>query len=258
MSHAPQGPQATNSPRPEPPEGPFSRRAIQAAWALHILTASGVVVGFIGLTSVVEGHARAAILWLVGAMVLDGIDGPIARKIEVSKRLPNIDGNALDLIVDYFTCTIVPVAFLDAFDILPAHTIGPIGFAILLTGGLWMARTDMETDDNWFRGFPAEWNVIIPTLYLLDENQWFNVAVCLVLCLMSVTYKFEFPHTVRVVEHRLISLAAMVAWLGSMTVLAIQQENPSEWLRYVLIAAPMWTVWQVARRYVQRDRTALA
>jgi phosphatidylcholine synthase len=224
------------------------------AWALHALTASGVVVGFVGLTSIIEGHPRAAILWLVAAMVLDGIDGPIARKIQVSKRLPTIDGNALDLIVDYFTCTIVPVAFLDKFDLLPDNTAGLVGFIILMSGALWMARTDMETDDNWFRGFPAEFNVIIPTLYLLDTNHWLNLGVLAVLCFFTLTYTFEFPHTVRVVEHRLISITAMVAWLGSMTILAIQQDHPTEWLRWVLIIAPTWTVWQVAQRYVHNRR----
>ena len=228
----------------------YSRRDIRMAWALHALTASGVVVGFVGLTSIIEGHARAAILWLVAAMVLDGIDGPIARKIQVHKRLPTIDGNALDLIVDYFTCTIVPVAFLSKFDILPEHTVGITGFIILMTGALWMARTDMETDDNWFRGFPAEFNVIIPTLFLLDQNEWVNLAVLAAMSLFTLTYRFEFPHTVRVVQHRLISIACMITWLGSMTILAIQQDNPSRWLRFVLIASPMWTVWQVTTRYI--------
>lgn len=220
------------------------------AWALHALTASGVVVGFVGLTSIIEGQARAAILWLVAAMVLDGIDGPIARKIQVHKRLPTIDGNALDLIVDYFTCTIVPVAFLSKFDILPEHTVGILGFIILMTGALWMARTDMETEDNWFRGFPAEFNVIIPTLFLLDQNEWLNFAVLAGMCFLTLTYRFEFPHTVRVVEHRLISITCMIMWLGSMTILAVQQDKPSQWLKFVLIASPMWTVWQVARRYL--------
>ena len=229
----------------------FSPHNIRMAWALHVFTASGVVVGFVGLSSIVEGHARAAILWLVTAMVLDGIDGPIARKIQVSKRLPNMDGNALDLIVDYFTCTIVPVAFLSKFDILPNKTVGPVGVIILTVGALWMARTDMETDDNWFRGFPAEFNVIIPTLYLLGENHWFNLAVLAVMCVFTVTYRFEFPHTVRVKEHRIVSISFMVLWLGAMTVLAVQQDEPSRWLRWVLIAAPMWTVWQVANRYAQ-------
>lgn len=75
---------------------------------VHVVTASGVFVGFLGLNAVIEGHARAAILWLVAALILDGIDGPFARKLNVRERIPQINGNSLDLIVDYFTCTIVP------------------------------------------------------------------------------------------------------------------------------------------------------
>lgn len=229
-------------------EAPHTRRQIQFAWALHCLTASGVIVGFVGLNAVIEGHARAAILWLVVAMILDGIDGPIARRIRVSERLPNIDGNALDLIVDYFTCAIVPVAFLDKFGHLPENTVGPVGLLILFTGALWMARSDMETEDNWFRGFPAEWNVIIPTLYLLDLNPWVNLGFCLLLCAASVSYRFEFPHTVRVVERRAVSLAMMIAWIAAMTILAIQQTHESAWLRWVIAIAPLWTGYQVLER----------
>ncbi len=231
---------------------PHTRRQIQFAWALHALTASGVIVGFIGLNAVIEGHARAAILLLVAAMVLDGIDGPIARRIRVSERLPNIDGNALDLIVDYFTCTIVPVAFLDKFGKLPHNTVGATGLVILFTGALWMARSDMETDDNWFRGFPAEWNVIIPTLYLLHLNAWVNLGICALLCAMSITYTFEFPHTVRVRERRVVSITMMVLWLGSMTALAVQQDRPTEWLRWMLALTPLWTAWQVAERFARK------
>ena len=41
------------------------------------MTASGVIVGMLGLDSIIDGHARAAILWLVVALLLDGVDGPI-------------------------------------------------------------------------------------------------------------------------------------------------------------------------------------
>jgi phosphatidylcholine synthase len=142
----------------------FTSRQIRSAWAVHALTAVGVIVGYVGLNSVIEGHARAAILWLVGALVLDGVDGPLARKLDVRTRIPTLNGNSLDLVIDYFTCTIVPVAFLYRFDILPDKTVGPVGFAMLFVGALWMARTDQETDDGWFNGFPAEFNMIIPTL----------------------------------------------------------------------------------------------
>lgn len=40
----------------------FTARQIQPAWAVHALTAVGVLIGYLGLNSVIEGHARAAIL----------------------------------------------------------------------------------------------------------------------------------------------------------------------------------------------------
>ncbi|HEY3833852.1 MAG TPA: CDP-alcohol phosphatidyltransferase family protein [Acidimicrobiia bacterium] len=239
----------------EPPRPPvYTQREIRAGWILHVFTASGVIVGMLGLESIVEGHARAAILWLVVAMLMDGIDGPIARKINVRHAIPHIDGNTLDLIVDYFTCTIVPVAFLDKFDMLPDNTIALTGFVILLTGALWMARTDMETEDRWFRGFPAEWNVIIPTLFLLNANEWFNLAICASLCVLT-TMHVEFPHPVSVREKRPMSLLAMTVWIGAMVTLAIEQERQNRGLRLLLVLAPLWTAYMVIDR-ARRNRAS--
>jgi phosphatidylcholine synthase len=225
----------------------YTQREIRAGWVLHVFTASGVIVGMLGLQSIVEGHARAGILWLVVAMLMDGIDGPVARKINVHHVIPHIDGNTLDLIVDYFTCTIVPVAFLDKFNMLPDDTIGITGFVILLTGALWMARTDQETEDRWFRGFPAEWNVIIPTLFLLDANKWLNLSILYALCVLTLVH-VEFPHPVSVRYKRPMSLLCMGVWIGAMVTLAIQQDRQNRGLRALLVLAPMWTVYMVIDR----------
>ncbi len=225
----------------------YTRRNVQVAWGVHVLTASGVCVGLLGLNAVNDGRARGAILWLIAALVLDGIDGPIARKLAVRERVPHLNGNSLDLIIDYFTCTIIPVAFLDQFDLLPDNTSGPASFVILSVSALWMSRTDQETEDGWFVGFPAEWNMIIPTLYLLDTGPWVNLAVCALFCGLTLS-KIQFPHPVSVREHRPISIAFMVAWLGSMMWLAIAERSIPV-LEIILIAAPMWTVWQVANRH---------
>ncbi len=225
----------------------YTKRNVRVAWAVHVFTASGVCVGYLGLNAVNDGRARGAILWLIAALILDGVDGPIARKLAVSKRIPNLNGNSLDLIIDYFTCTIIPVAFLDKFDLLPSNTAGPASFVILAVSALWMARTDQETPDGWFRGFPAEWNMIIPTLYLTGANPTVCLIVCAVFCLLTLS-KIHFAHPVSVREQRPISIAFMVLWLGSMMWLAIVQRDITA-VRIVLILAPLWTVWQVANRY---------
>jgi len=227
-------------------ETQYSDRDIRAAWAVHALTASGVIVGFVALNAVVDGDARGAILWLVAALLLDGIDGPIARKLDVRSRVPVLNGNSLDLIIDYFTCTIIPVAFLCKFDVLPTNTVGPLSCAILFVSALWMSREDQETEDGWFNGFPAEWNMIVPTVYLLHPNEWVTLAVCIIFCFFTLS-RVQFPHPVSVREHRAVSLAIMIAWIGSMVWLAVVQHDVTA-LRVVLFLAPMWTIFQVIRR----------
>ena len=238
----------------------YSNSKIRNAWAVHALTASGVIVGYVGLNSVIDGHARAAILWLIGALVLDGVDGPIARKLDVGLRIPTLNGNSLDLIIDYFTCTIVPVAFINRFDILPDDTVGPIGFMILLVSALWMARTDLETADGWFNGFPAEWNMIIPSLFLIRADPWLNLVICVIFCALTLS-RVQFAHPVAVREHRAVSMTFMLAWLGSMTWLALAQRDVPA-LRIVLIVAPMWTIVQVLLRHAgsskHHDRAAMS
>ncbi len=219
-----------------------------AAWAVHLLTASGVIVGLVGLNSVIDGHARAAILWLVVAMLVDGLDGPIARALDVKGKLPHCDGNALDLMVDYFTCVVVPVAFLDKFNVLPDNTIGITGVIILFTSVLWMARADIETGDGWFRGFPAEWNLIIPSLYLLHVSPWFNLVVCLIFAGLCVS-RVEFPHPVQVRERRAVSLAFLLAWVVAMVgMAAILPDRDNAVLRFIIVTAPMWMIFQVLER----------
>lgn len=232
----------------------FTARQIQAAWAVHAFTAVGVIIGYEGLNSVIEGHARAAILWLVAALVLDGIDGPLARKLDVRNRIPTIDGNSLDLIIDYFTCTIVPVAFLYRFAFLPDNTVGPVGFTMLFVGALWMARTDQETEEGWFNGFPAEFNMIIPTLFLIGASPWINLVICAVFSVLTLS-RVQFAHPVSVRENRNISLPMMMLWLAAMLTLAIAQHSIPA-VRVVLIVAPMWTVAQVVHRFVTRPDEA--
>src|SRR3954447_1091 len=227
----------------------YTRRNIQSAWLVHALSTMGVIVGYAGLSAVVDGDPRAAILWLVAALLLDGVDGPIARKLDVKSRIPTLNGNSLDLIIDYFTCTIIPVAFLCKFDVLPAKTVGPLGCAILFVSALWMSRSDQETEDGWFNGFPAEWNMIIPTLFLLHPSPWVTLGVCIIFCALTLS-RVQFPHPISVREHRAISLAFMVAWLGSMLCLALAQHDVLA-ARIVLFIAPMWTIVQVIMRRVE-------
>ena len=232
----------TAAPRPRETEPSSAREGTAIAWCVHGLTASGVVLGALGLEAVVRNHPRAAIFWLVAAMIVDGIDGPVARACRVESVLPTVDGNVLDLVVDYLTCVVVPVAFMAHFHVFPAGFIVPMSALVLFTAVLWFARKDMMTEDHWFRGFPAIWNLVAPTFFLLHTASWFNVIITLALCVLTLT-NVKFVHPVQVREYRAVNIGVTAIWLAGMVWLTFALPDSPIVGQFVLVAAPAWFIY---------------
>lgn len=196
----------------------------RAGYALHVMTASGAVAGLLALQAVIDGNIRGALLWLVVCQVLDGLDGPIARKIDVVIHAPRVDGYVLDLIVDYLTCVVVPVALLVRLQILPHEFQTIIASLILLMSALWFARSDIETEDHWFNGFPAVWNLAVPTYLVLNLKPNTVAVVTLILCVSQLTM-LKFPHIIRVKAFRFITLPFGVLYIGNLFYLSWSYSN---------------------------------
>ena len=79
-----------------------------AAWSVHIFTASGLLAGFMGLLAAIEGDYRAAMLWMLATLVIDGVDGTFARMARVGEVLPEVSGKTIDYVIDFFTYCILP------------------------------------------------------------------------------------------------------------------------------------------------------
>ena len=73
------------------------------ALSVHLLTATGAVLSMLALLAAVEEKWSLMFLWLVVALFVDGIDGPLARRYDVKTNFPIYDGVLMDLIVDYLT-----------------------------------------------------------------------------------------------------------------------------------------------------------
>jgi len=199
----------------------FNKRA---GYALHIMTASGAVAGLLALQAIVDDNIRGALIWLVICQVLDGLDGPIARKIDVVLHAPRVDGFILDLIVDYLTCVVVPVALLVRLELLPHEFQTLIASLILLTSALWFARSDIETEDHWFNGFPAVWNLAVPTFLVLDLSKNTVAVISLILCFSQLT-TIKFPHIIRVSAFRFITLPFGILYIGNLFYLSWSYSN---------------------------------
>ena len=216
----------------------------RAGYVIHVMTASGAVAGLLALQAVFDDRWRAALLWLIACQVLDGLDGPIARKFDVIIHAPIIDGHVLDLVVDYVTCVVVPVALLARLELLPDHYETLVAGTIFLTSALWFARTDQETEDHWFNGFPAVWNLVVPTFLIFGSSSMVIMIVSLVLCASQLT-RIKIPHLVRVSSFRKITLPLTVIYLADLSILSWQYSDitgshPSVLEKYILLGFPLY------------------
>ena len=237
------------------------RHPVAKGYLVHCVTAFGAVCGMFGLIAVADGEPKEAIVWLVVAMILDGIDGLGARRWSVAQNVPRIDGNTLDLIVDFVTCVVIPVLFLHRFNMLPDGWSLYIGAFVLFMSALWMSRTDQMTDDHFFNGFPCEWNMIVPTLFLLDAPKWFSAVACVLLALTQLT-NWKFMHPMQVRHWRAVNITVTVAWLAIVLLMTADLPAHQEAGDYILVACPMYIVglgvWRTLRGSTSVDAHAHA
>ena len=190
---------------------------VAAAWLVHLFTASGVVIAFLALAAIDRGEWGMALLWLLAALAVDGIDGSLARAARVKERVPRIDGEAFDLIVDYLNYVFVPVVFICRAGLVPQPLAVPLAAAMLLSAVYVFVRRDMKTEDNYFRGFPALWNIVAFYLYAAQPGPLAGAVTVVVLAIMSFA-PIHFVHPFRVSERqpwlKLLALAWAVATLA--------------------------------------------
>ncbi|MDP9429942.1 MAG: CDP-alcohol phosphatidyltransferase family protein [Actinomycetota bacterium] len=203
-----------------------SRGLRLAGAAVHLYTASGTVLGLLIVLAAFEGHAVAA-LWLsLVALVVDGTDGMLARRLRVKETIPWFDGARLDDIVDYLTYAFAPVVLLWTTGSLPGGAVGwGVAALPLLASAYQFCRVDAKTDDHAFLGFPSYWNVVAFYAVVLDLGPGV-VAAVLVVCSALVFVPVRYLYPSRTTALRALSLVLTAAWLVSYAVLLLQVPDP--------------------------------
>jgi phosphatidylcholine synthase len=195
---------------PAPPAAP--REGFPpGAWAVHLFTASGIVLALLALDAVIGGRDREALLWLFAALAVDGIDGSFARAARVKERLPRIDGEVLDLVIDYTTYVLIPALMIWRMGALPDALALPFTAVILVSSLYVFARRDMKTDDGYFRGFPALWNIV--AFYFVVAPPEPALAAAIVAALVVLTFApVHAVHPFRVRDYGALLPILAVVW----------------------------------------------
>jgi phosphatidylcholine synthase len=198
-----------------------SRSARLAAFGVHLLTALGVGLALVALLEAVREHWAAMFVWLGIALIVDGIDGPLARRLDVARLQPDWSGDTLDFVVDYVTYVFVPAYAIAASGLLLPIAAPVLGVGIVMSSALYFADRRMKTEDNHFRGFPALWNAAAFYLFLLKPSPvWGTLAIALLIALTFVPIRVL--HPVRVTRLRRLNLVLIAVWaiLAIVTVIA--------------------------------------
>jgi phosphatidylcholine synthase len=182
------------------------------ALSVHLLTASGAVLSMFAMLAAVEGNWSLMFLWLVFALIVDGIDGPLARRFDVTRNWPTYDGVLMDLIVDYLTYVFIPAFALFKSGLLTGWT-GWIAIIVICYGSvIYFADTRMKTKDKSFAGFPACWNMVVLVLFATQPGEMVILLVVILLTVAMFT-NLKFIHPVRTSRWYEISLGVCIAWI---------------------------------------------
>ena len=171
----------------------------------------GAVLGFLAIISIFHNDQTSSFLWLGLALLVDGLDGTIARKVGVIDKATNIDGSMLDNLVDYLNYVIIPSLMIYWFQMVPN------GWEIIIPAGIFavslytFANINMKTEDYYFSGFPALWNIVVLYFYILNTNQYINLIVIIFLSILTFI-PIKFVHPLRVKKLRNITIFCTIIW----------------------------------------------
>jgi phosphatidylcholine synthase len=214
-------------------------RQLVAAFSVHIFTATGAALGFLALIAAVRAQWTEMFIWLGIALVIDGVDGTIARRVNVAKLLPRWSGDALDLVIDFVTYVFVPAYAMATSGLLPDLAAIPLGVAVIMTGAIYFSDRDMKTSDYYFRGFPALWNIAAFYLFILKPAPWTGALAVAVLAALTFA-PIYFIHPIRVPRLRIVNVAALAAWTVLALVAVMKNLDPGTWVVTALAALAVY------------------
>lgn len=215
-------------------------KRVVLAWATHAFTLTGAIWASLAIISLHQGHVKLMWLWLGIALIVDGVDGTFARAANVQKYAPNFDGATLDNIVDFLTWTFIPAAFMYMHVDFGNPTIAMLAMVFVCVSSLFCyCNKSLKTEDYYFMGFPAAWNVVAIIMWIFATGPTLNIILTILLGVLTVV-PLTFVHPFRVTWLRPLNIAAAVVWVASTAILVGMMPAQPLWLIIVWWVSGGW------------------
>ena len=216
------------------------------AWSVHVLTASGITFDLLAVREIfsADPDPRNVFLLLLVPVLIDGLDGPLARRWDVKTWAAAVDGRTIDDIVDYLTFTFVPLLLVWRMGWLPDP--GALFVVIALVASLlgFAHAQAKQEEDGFFRGFPSYWNAyaFYAGIWAARYGTALNAVVLLALAALTVApIRLLYPNLAPR-PWRLPLLLGAAAWTALLLAMLPGYPNPP--------AALLWASWAYPAFYV--------
>ena len=177
----------------------------------NLFTISGLVWATLALFAILDNDTPMMWLWFVIALIVDGVDGTLARKVGVRQVIPWFDGGVVDNLVDYLTWTFLPALFMALHLPFGAQPMPVIMMIVVIVSSLFCYANDGEkSNDNYFVGFPAAWNCVAIVMYVLQTPAWVNIAATIFLAIMTLV-PLHYTHPARVKRFQIPNIISAAA-----------------------------------------------
>lgn len=225
------------------------------ALSVHLLTATGSILSMLAMLEAVEAKWSMMFLWLVVALIVDGIDGPLARRYDTKTNWPLYDGVLMDLIVDYLTYVFIPAYALFTKGMLPGWTGGIAVMVIIYGSVIYFADTRMKTKDKSFSGFPACWNMVVLVLFATDPPQAVVLATVIALT-VAMFLNLKFIHPTRTKRWHKLNLATAILWLVCAAQAAWVDFNEGFIVHWGLILSSLYLIFAGIAQQIIPEKTS--
>jgi CDP-diacylglycerol--serine O-phosphatidyltransferase len=194
----------------------------------NIITLIALCLGLTAIRLAFEGRYEPAVVAIVVAALLDGIDGRVARMLKGTSRF----GAELDSLADFVNFGVTPALILYSFLLNELKAIGWIAvlvFAIAMV--LRLARFNVMLDDphrpewkkNFFTGMPAPAGALTSMLPLYLSFLGFSIgpAVAPIVLVYLLGLAFLMVSTIPVYSGKTIGLKVPRHWVLPIFVLSV-------------------------------------